>query len=157
MTLTAPAAPAGAVTVSEVAEAAVTVAAFDPKSTVSPDAVGLKLVPVIVTEFPPTVVPLVGLIVVIVGAGGTYVYVTAFDVPPIVVTVTLSAPAVPAGAVTVSEVVDAAVTVAVLAPNLTVSADAVALKFVPVIVTEFPPTVVPLVGLTVAIAGAGVT
>ena len=68
--------------------------------------------PEIVTEFPPAGEPLVGLIVVIVGAGVTYVYVTAFDVPPLVATVTLTAPAAPAGAVTVSEVADAAVTVA---------------------------------------------
>ena len=55
----------------------------------------------------------------------TYVYVTAFDVPPLVATVTLAAPGRPAGAVTVSEVAEAAVTVAAFAPNLTVSSYAV--------------------------------
>ena len=46
-------------------------------------------VPVIVTVFPPAGGPLVGLIDVIAG-GGTYVYVTAFDVPSTVATVTFT-------------------------------------------------------------------
>ncbi len=158
VTLTAPAEPAGAVTVNEVADADVTVAALDPKSTVSPDAVALNPVPVMVTEFPPAVEPLVGLIEVIAGGGGggvTYVYVAAFDVPPAVVTVTLAAPAEPAGVVTVSDVAEAAVTVALELPNATASPDAVALNPVPVIVTVVPPAVVPLVGLIDVIAGTG--
>ncbi len=155
VTLTAPAEPAGAVTVNEVADADVTVAALDPKSTVSPDAVALNPVPVMVTEFPPTVEPLVGLIDVIAGGGVTYVYVAAFDVPPAVVTVTLAAPAEPAGVVTVSDVAEAAVTVALELPNATASPDAVALNPVPVIVTVVPPAVVPLVGLIDVIAGTG--
>ncbi len=73
-----------------------------------------------------------------------------------VATVTLTAPdAEPAGAVTVSEVVDADVTVAVLEPNLTVSPDAVALNPVPVMVTELPPASAPPVGLIDVIAGVG--
>ncbi len=158
VTLTAPADSAGVVTVRDVADAAVTVAAVEPKSTVSPEAVALNPVPAIVTLVPPAVVPLVGLIDVITGAGGggvTYVYVAAFDVPPDVVTVTLTAPAAPAGAVTVSDVVDAAVTVAAVEPKSTVSPDAVALNPVPVIVTVVPPAVVPLVGLIDVIAGTG--
>ncbi len=156
VTLTAPGAePAGAVTVNEVADADVTVAALDPKSTVSPDAVALNPVPAMVTELPPASAPLVGLIDVIVGTGSTYVYVAEFDVPPVVVTVTLAAPAAPAGAVTVSDVADAEVTVALELPNATASPDAVALKLVPVIVTEFPPAVEPLVGLIDVIVGAG--
>ncbi len=155
VTLTAPAAvPAGAVTVSEVADADVTVAALDPKSTVSPDAVALNAVPVMVTVVPPASGPLVGLIDVIDGAL-LYVYVAAFDVPLTVATVTLTEPAEPAGAVAVSEVdVGVPVTVAVFEPNLTVSPDAVVLKPVPVMVTVFPPAGAPLVGLMLVIVGA---
>ena len=71
-----------------------------------------------------------------------------------VATVTLTVPE-PAGAVTVSDVVDAAVTVALELPNATASPDAVALNPVPVIVTVVPPAVVPLVGLIDVIAGTG--
>jgi len=49
----------------EVAVSVVTVAALEPKSTALVDA---RLVPVMVTEVPPAVVPEVGLIEVIVGA-----------------------------------------------------------------------------------------
>ena len=69
VTLTVPE-PAGAVTVSDVVDAAVTVAALEPKSTVSPDAVALNPVPVMVTEFPPAAGPLVGLIDEITGTDG---------------------------------------------------------------------------------------
>ncbi len=156
VTLTAPADPAGAVTVSDVALAAVTVAALDPKSTVLPAVVVANPVPVMVTVVPPAVEPLVGLIDVIAGGGVTYVYVAAFDVPPAVVTVTLTAPAAPAGAVTVMEVaVGVPVTVALELPNATASPEAVVEKLVPVMVTVFPPAVEPLVGLIDVIVGTG--
>ncbi len=74
--------------------------------------------------------------------------------PPVVATVTLTEP-VPAGAVTVSDVVDAAVTVATAEPKSTVSPDAVALNPVPVIVTELPPAAGPLVGLIDETTGTG--
>ncbi len=48
------------------------------------------------------------------------------------------------GTVTVKEVVVAAVTVAVAVPNLTVLFDAVAEKFIPLIMIEFPPAVEPV-------------
>ena len=65
--------------------------------------------------------------------------------PPVVVTVTSTVPAVPAGAVAVTDVAVFTVkVVALVAPNFTAVAPA---KFVPVIVTLVPPAVGPLVGL----------
>ena len=52
-------------------------------------------------------------------------------VPPDTDTVTLNVPAAPGGAVTVNEVVDAAVTVAAVEPKSTVSFAAVALSWYP--------------------------
>jgi hypothetical protein len=76
-------------------------------------------------------------------------------VPPGVVTSTLAAPALPAGVVAVICVALTTVNAAALAaPNLTVVA---AVKFVPVMVTEVPPDVVPLVGLIELTVGDGVT
>ena len=75
VTSTVPADSAGLVAVIEVDELAVIVPAVVPKSTaVAP----IRLVPVMVTEVPPAVVPEVGDIEVTVGAdvtvgGGTYV------------------------------------------------------------------------------------
>ena len=67
VTLTAPAACAGAVAVIEVAPTTVTfVASVPPTDT---DVPGTKLVPVIVIGVPPSVVPDVGDILTIVGAG----------------------------------------------------------------------------------------
>ncbi len=74
-------------------------------------------------------------------------------VPPAVVTVTSTVPAVPAGAVAVRLVALLTITPAALVvPNLT----AVALvKLVPVIVTLVPPAVGPAPGLTpVTVGGA---
>ena len=75
------------------------------------------------------------------------------------VTVTGTDPAASAGVVTVSDVVEAAVTVAESLPNATASPDAVALNPVPAIVTEVPPAVVPLLGVTEVTTGTatGVT
>jgi hypothetical protein len=68
------------------------------------------------------------------------------------VTVTVTAPAVPAGVVAVIVVLLLTTTfVAAADPNVTV---APAAKFVPVIVTADPPAVVPLLGLTLVTVGA---
>jgi hypothetical protein len=66
-------------------------------------------------------------------------------------TVTVTAPALPAGVVAVICVALATTTlVAAALPNVTVAPEA---KFVPVIVTDVPPAVVPLFGLTLVTVG----
>jgi hypothetical protein len=65
-TSTAPAAWAGAVTVREVAEAAVMAAALPPKVTLAPE----KPDPATTTEVPPAVLPVFGVSDVMAGAGG---------------------------------------------------------------------------------------
>jgi hypothetical protein len=70
---------------------------------------------------------------------------------PFTVTVTVTAPALPAGVVAVIVVLFATTTlVAAVPPNVTV---APAAKFVPVIVTAVPPAVDPLFGVTLLTAG----
>jgi hypothetical protein len=72
---------------------------------------------------------------------------------PFAVTATVTAPALPAGAVAVIVVLFTTTTfVAAVAPNVTV---APAVKFVPVIVTAVPPVVDPLFGLTLLTVGTG--
>ena len=67
------------------------------------------------------------------------------------VTVTVTAPAVPAGVVAVMDVLLTTTTlVAAVPPKVTV---APAAKFVPVIVTDVPPTVDPLLGDTLVTVG----
>jgi hypothetical protein len=67
------------------------------------------------------------------------------------VTVTDTAPALPAGVVAVIVVLLAMTTfVAAAAPNVTVAPVA---KFVPVIVTAVPPSVDPVLGLTLLTVG----
>jgi hypothetical protein len=67
------------------------------------------------------------------------------------VTVTVTAPVLPAGVVAVIVVLFTTTTlVAAALPNVTV---APATKFVPVIVTAVPPTVDPLLGLTLLTVG----
>jgi hypothetical protein len=70
-------------------------------------------------------------------------------VPSDVVTVMSTVPTLPAGAVTFIDVPPALTefTVAAVAPNFTVLLAGVVLKLVPVMVTELPPPVGPLVGL----------
>ena len=69
------------------------------------------------------------------------------------VTVTVAAPALPAGVVAVIEVLLTTTTlVAAVPPNVTVAPLA---KFVPVIVTAVPPDVGPLLGLTPLTVGTG--
>ena len=74
------------------------------------------------------------------------------DVPPGVVTVTVTAPATPAGAVAVTATPERTTTfVAAFAPNITPVAP---VRFVPVIVTDVPPATGPLVGLNNDTVGA---
>ena len=108
----------------------------------------------IVTEVPPATGPLFGFILVTVG-GVTYVYPLARLplAPPVLVTVTDTAPALPAGVVAVMLVLLTTTTfVADALPNVTVAPVA---KFVPVIVTDVPPAVVPVPGLTLLTVGTG--
>jgi hypothetical protein len=73
--------------------------------------------------------------------------------PPGLLTVTITAPALPAGVVAVICVPLTTTTlVAEALPNVTVAPTA---KFAPVIVTAVPPAVVPLFGLTLVTVGAG--
>jgi hypothetical protein len=73
---------------------------------------------------------------------------------PPTVTVTVTAPALPAGVVAVIWVALTTTTlVAAVAPNVTVAPVA---KFVPVIVTAVPPAVNPLVGEILVTVGGGV-
>jgi hypothetical protein len=72
---------------------------------------------------------------------------------PLTVTVTVTAPALPAGVVAVMVVLFTTTTlVAAVPPNVTV---APVVKFVPVIVTAVPPAVDPVFGLTLLTVGAG--
>lgn len=153
VTVTAPALPAGVVAVICVLLVMTTlVAAAVPNVTVAPDT---KFVPVIVTAVPPLVEPVFGETPVTVGTGTTYVNPLA-RLPLCVsgfVTVTVTAPAVPAGLVAVIVVLFVTVTfVAAVVPNFTV---APAAKFVPVIVTVVPPNVDAVFGETPVTVGAG--
>ena len=62
--------------------------------------------------------------------------------PPAVVTVMSTVPALPAGAVAVMEVAELKVKLALVEPNFTAVAP---VKLVPVMATEVPPAVGPLV------------
>ena len=149
VTVTAPALPAGVVAVIVVLFTTTTfVAAVAPNVTVAPVA---KFVPVIVTAVPPAVVPLFGDTLLTVGIT-TYVNpLVKLPLCPLTVTVTVTAPALPAGVVAVMVVLFTTTTfVAAAAPNVTV---APAAKFVPVIVTAVPPAVVPLFGDTLLTVG----
>jgi hypothetical protein len=71
---------------------------------------------------------------------------------PTLVTVTVTAPALPAGVVAVIDVpLTTTMLVAAVLPNVTVAPEA---KLVPVIVTAVPPAVEPLLGLTLVTVGA---
>jgi len=149
VTVTAPALPAGVVAVIVVLFTTTTfVADALPNVTVAPVA---KFVPVIVTEVPPDVDPVFGFTLLTVG-GTVYVYpFVRLPLCPLTVTVTVTAPALPAGVVAVIVVLFTTTTfVAAVLPNVTVAPVA---KFVPVIVTEVPPAVVPPFGLTLVTVG----
>jgi len=149
-----PAVPAGVIAVMLVALTTTTLVAetLPTFTLVAP----VKLVPVMVIEVPPNVVPDVGLTLVMVGNGTTYVN-TLFNeiVPPGVVTETFLAPAVEAG---VTAVILPALTtttlVAAMPPTITLVAP---VKLVPVMVINVPPKVVPEGGETLASVGDGVT
>ena len=153
-TLCAPAVPVGVTAVMLVAlTTTILVAALPPTVTlVAP----VKFVPLMVIEVPPNVVPELGLTLVIVGNGTTYVN-TLFNeiVPPGVVTETFLAPAVEAG---VTAVILPGLTtttlVAAMPPTITLVAP---VKLVPVMVMDVPPKIVPDFGLTLASVGDGVT
>jgi hypothetical protein len=149
VTVTPPAADAGVVAVIVVLFTTTTFVADPfPNFTVAPEA---KFVPVIVTAVPPATGPLFGLTLLTVGVT-TYVYpFVRLPLCPLTVTVTVTAPAVPAGVVAVIVVPFTTTTfVAAAAPNVTV---APAAKFVPVIVTDVPPNVEPLLGETLLTVG----
>src|SRR5215472_4471958 len=152
VTSTTPAVPAGEFAVTVVALTTVRpVAAVVPNLTaVAPG----KFVPVIVTSVPPANGPDVGLRPVTVGLAA-YVNWSAAEValvPPGVVTVTSTTPAVPAGEFAVTVVALTTVSpVAAVVPNLTAVAP---VKFVPVIVTSVPPANGPDVGLRLVTVGA---
>jgi len=129
-------APGGTMTVSEVAVAAVTVAAAPLNVTVLVAGVVLKLVPVMMTFVPAA--PVSGLIPVTIGAGRNLNTPPEVAVPPAVVTETVPVLA-PGGTVTVSAVAVAAMTLAMAPLNLTALSTALVLNLVPEIVT-FAPT-----------------
>ena len=140
-----PAACAGVMAVIDVAEPLVTDALIPAKVTVVPGPP--KPVPVIVTDVPPLVVPDVGLIAVMLGAGGgggaTNVNAAPLvaDCPSVLVTVTSTAPAACAGEVTCREVAEPLDTVAGAPPNVTAVPGPP--NPVPAIVTAVPPAAGP--------------
>ena len=142
----APAVPAGVFAVMEVAVATTLVAATPPTVTVEP----VKLVPAMVIDVPAVSGPDVGDTLAMVGRA-TYVNALALvAVPPMVVTATLCAPAVPAGVFAVIEVAVATTLVAATPPIFTVAP----IKFVPVIVIVVPPATGPEIGATVVMVGS---
>jgi hypothetical protein len=150
---------AGETAVIWVGESTVTVAARSPKATVAPV---MKPVPVIVTDVPPAVLPVAGLMDSRTGTGAVYVKSSAAapwtpagtELPPDVVTTTLTSPGViVAGLVAVTCVGDTTTTfVAGSIPNFT---DAPDTNPVPVMVTGVPPDVGPDVGDTDDTVGTG--
>jgi hypothetical protein len=142
VTFTEPAAISGTATVIEVADYAVTVAAVAPKVTVLVPCEAPKLLPVKVTVLPAT--PEIELREVRTGTTTTMNGSLLEAFPP-TVTVTFAEPVARAGTVAVIEVADHAVTVAAVAPKVTVLVPCEAPKSLPVKVTELPTT--PTVGL----------
>ena len=119
----------------------------------------VKSVPVTVTVVPPWTGPEEGFTALTVGgAGGVELNVNwsagalIIEVPPAVVTVTSTAAGDSGGEVAEICVADTGKKVAETVPNLTVVAPA---RLVPVMVTEVPPPVEPLLGLTPVTVGAG--
>jgi hypothetical protein len=74
------------------------------------------------------------------------------EIPPAVVTVMSTVPALPGGAVAVIEVAESAVMAPNDDPKLT---EVEPKRFVPETVTDVPPAVGPLFGITPVTAGAG--
>lgn len=149
-------APLGTVTTSCVAVADTTVATTPPIVTVLEEAVVLKFVPVITIVEPSE--PLLVKLVMVGEPVEVDVVVTVKsleDVPVCPLTVTAILPVLaPEGTVTVSCVVVAAVTVAVVPLKVTVLFVVTALKLSPVIVTVIPTA--PLAGVKLVTDGTGV-
>ena len=145
--------PAGAVAVIVVSLLTLNnVAGMAPKFTADAP---VKFVPVIVTDVPPAVEPDGGLRPVTVGGGGGVYVNWSLElmalVPWPVVTVTSTAPRIPAGAVALMVLsFCTAYVVAAMPPKFTADAP---VKFVPVIVTDVPPAVGPEDGLTALTMG----
>jgi hypothetical protein len=153
VTVTAPAACAVVVPVMLVAVTLETVTGEPPSEAVAPP---WKLVPVMVTGVPPAAGPLIGAIELTVGAGARYVK-QAVHVPlcvSVLVTTTFTDPAACAVVVPVMLVPAIVTTVRAEPPKDTV---APAAKPVPVTVTEVPPALAPLFGVTELTVGAGAT
>ena len=116
-----------------------------PKFTVAP---ATKFVPVTVTEVPPAAGPEFGETPVTVGAGAGAEYVNPPARVPLcplgLATTTLTIPAACAGVIAVIVVLFTTLTFAAAAPPIVTVAPAT--KFVPVIVTDVPPAVVPVFG-----------
>ena len=112
-------------------------------------------VPTIVITVPPAIGPTTGVTLETVGAT-TYVN-APVDVttPPIVVTATSLAPAVPDGVTAVNDVPAPFTTTLVAAAPPTVTVALV--KFVPAIVIVVPPVAGPVEGETDAIVGTGIS
>jgi hypothetical protein len=124
------------------------VADAPPNATVAPAA---KLVPVMVTAVPPAVGPLLGLTAVTVGWPMYVKPPGRLPLSPPLVTVTVTGPALPVGVVAVIVVLLTTTTfVAEALPKVTLAPEA---KFVPVMVTDVPPLVGPLFGLTLVTVG----
>jgi hypothetical protein len=153
VTLTDPAAWEVVVPVMVVALIVPIVRADPPKETMAP---AWNALPEIVTAVPPAVAPLVGATLVTAGVGARYVkqveheplWVSAF------VTVTVTDPA--AWAVVVPVIVVALIVATVRAdpPNETVAPKA---NPVPATVTDVPPAIAPVFGVTEVTVGAGAT
>jgi len=153
VTLAAPAACAVVVPVMLVPVTLETVTGEPPSEAVAPL---WKLVPVMVTDVPPTAGPLVGASELTIGAGARYVK-QPVHVPlcvSVLVTTTFTDPAACAVVVPVMLVDAIVATVRAEPPNDTVAPTP---KPVPATVTEVPPAVAPLFGVTEATVGAGAT
>jgi hypothetical protein len=145
-------APDGTVTVSDVAVAAVTVAAMPLMVTTLSASVVLKFVPVIIMVAPMAPLP-VKLAMVGAVLPSVITVKSAAEVAILLFTVTVIFPVVvaPEGTVTVSCVAVAFVTVATVPLTVTVLLDNVALKFVPVMTTVEPTAA--LVGVKLVMVG----
>ena len=143
----APTVPAGVFAVIEVAVATTLVATVPPTVTVAP----VKLVPTIVIDVPAVSEPDVGDTLAIVGRATKVNALALVAVPPIVVTATLCAPAVPAEVLAVMPVAVFVKIVAATPPTFTLVAP---LKLVPAIVIVVPPATGPEIGVTVVMVGS---
>ena len=148
-----PASPAVVLAEIEVAVARTLVAATPPTFTlVAP----VKFVPVMVMVVPPSVEPLDGVTLEIVGAGTTYVNVIACVVDPlgVVTTIVLAPIVVDAGVTAVIEV--ALTTTTLVAATPLIFKLLAPVKFVPVMVIAVPPLVGPVAGVTDVITGGAI-